>query len=795
MSDAGGMADSGPAAPLVPAVLALAPPMPIVLPAAPESDPMATRETRAAKERPRRGSGPKPAPAAASSVSQMRPAVATGPIDPTNLDDPRLYINRELSMLEFNRRVLALARDPATPLLERLRFLVICSTNLDEFFEIRVSGLKQQLEYRVASSEPDGLSASEALARISQATHEIVQQQYTTLQDEILPAMRAEGIFILRRSEWDDAQRKYLREYFEDQVLPVLTPIAVDPSHPFPRILNKSLSIIVSLEGADAFGRQGRVAVVQVPRSLPRIVALPKALSSQGRYVFVRVSSLVREFIGDLFRGMTIRGAHQFRVTRDSDLWVDEEAVDDLLSAIKGELGNRAFGDAVRLVVADNCSKEMERFLLEQFGLSDADLYRVDGPVNLHRLAAIYDLVDRPDLKYPQFVPGLTPDPNAETDIFARMRKGDMVLHHPFESFGNVVELARQAAADPNVLSIKLTLYRTGDKSPFEQALIDAARAGKDVTAVIELRARFDEAANIGLASRLQEAGANVAYGIVGYKAHAKMMLVVRREEGGLRRYVHLGTGNYHPGTARAYTDFSYFTTRPEVGRDVHQIFMQLTGMGSEPELRTLVSSPFTLEPTLLRLIDAEIAAAKAGQPAHIMARMNAISEPGIMQALYRASQAGVKVDLVIRGVCCLRPGVPGVSDNIRVRSILGRFLEHSRVYCFLAGGQWKTFCASADWMTRNLHRRVEVAFPVDEAQYRDRIIAEALTLYLADNTQAWELGADGLYRRLAAVDASGAPVAPVSAQKTLLEKLAKEQGRRDPALPPGTSMKLATVG
>ncbi|MCK6439825.1 MAG: polyphosphate kinase 1 [Planctomycetes bacterium] len=687
----------------------------------------------------------------------------------TDLVDPALYIHREQSLIEFDKRVLAQARDPDTPLLERLRFLTICSSNLDEFFEIRISGLKQQVEYGISQPEADGLSAGDALTRISATMHELVTEQYRVFQNELLPALSKEGINLLRRGEWTDEQTRWIRQYFDEQVLPVLTPVALDPSHPFPRILNKSLNFIVSLEGVDAYGRASRIAIVQVPRSLPRVIQLPVELSKAG-YDFVMLSSIVHEYMDELFRGMKVAGAYQFRVTRNSDLWVDEEAVDDLLFAIKGELRSRAFGDAVRLEIADNCPPVMTQFLLTQFGLTADELYRVDGPVNLHRLNAIIDKVNRPDLKYKPFVPSQPLDKGKGYDIFAQIRKGDILLHHPYQSFLPVIDLARQAAADPEVLSIKLTLYRTDADSPLAKVLIDAARAGKDVTAVIELRARFDEAHNIDLATRLQEAGANVAYGIVGFKAHAKMMMVVRREDGKIRRYVHLGTGNYHAVTARIYTDISYMTCDREIGDDVHQLFMQLTSIGRASRLAKLLQSPFTLEKKLLQLIDEEIAAAREGKPARIMARMNAITEPRIIRALYKASMAGVQIDLIVRGVCCLRPGMKGISDNIRVRSIVGRFLEHSRVFYFFAGGEEKVFAGSADWMQRNLHRRVETCFPILDKKLKARVIEETLSLYFKDNTQAWDLRPDGSY-----VKVEAGSDARVTAQQTLLNMLADQ--------------------
>jgi polyphosphate kinase len=542
--------------------------------------------------------------------------------------------------------------------------------------------------------------------------------------------------------------------------------MGLDPAHPFPRVLNKGLNFIVEVTGADAFGRGSGVAVVQVPRSLPRVIALPRELA-QGPHDFVLLSSIIHEHVGELFPGMTPTGCHQFRVTRNSDLWVDEEEVDNLLKALQGELPTRNFGAAVRLEVADTCTDAIAAYLLGQVSLEPEDLYRVKGPVNVHRLSAIIDAVDRPDLLDKPFVPAVPRRVAQSNDMFEVLRRGDLLLHHPYESFSPVVELLRQAARDPSVLAIKQTLYRTDQGSPLVESLIEAARAGKEVTAVVELRARFDEAANIDLATRLQEVGANVVYGIVGYKTHAKMLLIVRREQGRLRRYAHLGTGNYHARTARLYTDFGLLTAHRIVGEDVHRVFLQLTGLGRVKKLKKLVQSPFSLYAELTRLIDAEADRARKGKPARIRARMNSLSEPAVIRALYEASQAGVRVDLLVRGICCLRPGVPGVSENIRVRSIIGRFLEHSRAFWFDAGGEDRVLLSSADWMARNLFRRVEVAFPVEDARLKARVKHEAFEVFLGDDVAAWDLGADAVWRR--ARPSSGGGRLP---QETLLEEL-----------------------
>ena len=686
-----------------------------------------------------------------------------------SLDDPELYINRELGLLAFNRRVFEQARDPATPLLERLRFLCISCSNLDEFFEVRVAGVLHQIQYGAAYATADGLTPSEVLSRVSTDAHALVTDQYELLNDTILPALEREGIRFLRRGEWSDAQDAWITDYFTEQLLPIVTPIRLDPVHPFPSILNKSLNFIVSLTGEDAFGHAGGMAVVQAPRALPRLIRLPTEVSG-GRYDFVFLSSVIHARVGDLFPGMELTACHQFRVTRNSELFVDAEAVDDLMRALVGELPSRRYGDEVRLEVADNCPRDMVDYLVRQFGLSDGMVFLVNGPVNLHRLMALPDMVDRPDLKYPPFNPGLPARMGQSSRIFEAIAAADILLHHPYQSFAPVLDFVQQAAADPHVLAIKQTLYRTGAKSSLVDALVAAARAGKEVTVCVELRARFDEAANISLAEELQAAGAHVVYGVVGYKTHAKMLLVVRREGQKLRRYVHLGTGNYHASTARAYTDFGLLTADTRIGEDVHEVFMQLTGLGRASRLTRLLQSPFTLHDRMLEYIDDEARRAAAGEPARIIAKMNALIEPEIIRALYRASRAGVEVDLIVRGTCALRPGMPGISDNIRVRSIVGRFLEHTRVFYFENGGDPRLFCASADWMNRNLFQRVETCFPILDPVLRKRVVDEGLMAYLADNTHAWHLDADGTYHRT-----EPAGDAPISAQRQLMERLSGE--------------------
>lgn len=689
-------------------------------------------------------------------------------MDTINLNLPQYYINRELSQLEFNKRVLCQAEDRSLPLLERLKFLCISSTNLDEFFEIRVAGLKQRVEVSSSPAGPDNMSPAEVLTRIAESTGQLVADQYRLLNDEIIPALRDEGIRFIRRDDWSEGQRSWLEQHFEAYIVPVLSPTTLDPTRPIPRILNKSLNFIVSLDGRDAFGRECHRAIVQAPRSLPRLIQLPRELCGGEEYNFVFLSSVIHAFVDRLFSGMQIMGCYQFRVTRNSDLYVDDEDVDDLMRALEGELFESRYGDAVRLETAHDCPQELASYLLKHFELTTADHYRVPGPVNLNRLLAVYDLVERGDLKFPPFTPGV-PKALVNTNLFAAIAERDILLHHPFESFTPVLDFVYRAANDPDVLAIKQTLYRTTPDSPLVESLVSAAKAGKEVTVMIELRARFDEAANIELASKLQEAGAHVVYGIVGYKTHCKLILVVRREGGRLRRYVHLGTGNYHPKTARAYTDYGLFTADPAIGEDVHEVFMQLTSLTKTEKLERLAQSPFNLHSRLLELIRRETRNAEAGGTGHVIAKINAIVEPSLIQALYEASNAGVFVDLIVRGICCLRPGIPGISENIRVRSIVGRFLEHTRCYYFHNGGDEEIYCASADWMDRNMFRRIEIMFPVLDARLKQRLIAD-LDTYLADNTQAWELQGNGEYRPPTA--AAGED--QISAQGTLLIQLAE---------------------
>ena len=682
-----------------------------------------------------------------------------------SLGDTALYANRELSQLDFNFRVLAQAQDPSVPLLERLRFLCISCTNLDEFFEIRGGSVRHAIDFRLPPAA-DGVPPATLLNRIHDRAAELVDAQYRCFYDELRPALWDEGIRLLQREQWNDEQIAWLRAYFRDEIMPVLSPLALDPAHPFPKILNKSLNVVVLLEGRDAFGREGHMAIVRAPRSLPRIIRLPDADGDgDACHDFVFLSSVLSAFVDELFPGMKVKGAHQFRVTRNSELIVDEDDVDNLALALRDELLGRGYLRAVRLEIDERCPPDVVRMLLDNFELPQNAVYKINGPVNLNRVVQVYDMVHRPDLKFRPFQPRMSRDLEG---MFDAIRQGDVLLHHPYDAFAPVLELIRQAAEDPNVLAIKQTLYRTGKDSPIVEHLIQAARNGKDVTVVVELRARFDEEANLGLADRLQDAGVQVVYGVVGYKTHAKMLLVVRREGRQLRRYVHLGTGNYHSGTARAYTDFSLMTADPDIGHDVHLIFQQLSGLAAPLQLKHLLQSPFTLHTGVLARIAREAEHARAGRAARIVAKMNALNEPQVIEALYAASQAGVAIDLVVRGACTLRPGLPGVSDNIRVRSIVGRFLEHHRIWWFANDGAPDLFCSSADWLERNLLRRVETAFPILDAAAAERVYREGLANYLEDNQNAWDLQADGHYLRRQ----PGKGEAPFSAQLALLDDL-----------------------
>jgi len=677
------------------------------------------------------------------------------------------YINRELSLLEFHRRVLAQAQDPSVPLLERLRFMCISCTNLDEFFEIRVAGLKQRIEIGAPAQGPEKRPAQEVFDELRVGVVSMVKQQYELLNDQLFPQLADAGVRFLHSNNWTKHQREWLDVYFNEQVAPVLTPLTFDPSRPFPRVLNKSLNFIVRLHGKDAFGRRRHRGMVQAPRSLPRIIRLPDSISKPGEHNFVFLSSIIRVNVDSLFPGLEVDGCYEFRVTRNSNLYVDDEEVSDLVRALEGQLEASRYGATVRIEIGYKCPDDLREFLLNHFELGESDCYMVDGPVNLNRLATVCELGDRPELLYPPFSQGLPEELRSNENIFSILDKKNVLLHHPYQSFAPVIDFIGAAAADPNVLAIKQTLYRAGAESPIVDHLVIAARSGKEVTVIIELMARFDEAANISLANRLQEAGAHVVYGLVGFKTHSKMTLVVRRCGDKLVRYVHLGTGNYHHATSSVYTDYGYLSSSNRLGEDVHKLFLQLTSLTRADDMTRMLASPFSLFDALLEKICRETANAREGKSARIIAKVNSLNEPQLIDALYEASQAGVQIDLILRGICSLRAGVKGLSENIRVRSIVGRFLEHSRVYYFLNDGKEEFYCSSADLMDRNMFRRNESCFEIRQIPMKEQIRHD-LELFLADNCQAWVLNSDGSYERL-----SPGANKRISAQETFLAELA----------------------
>ena len=652
------------------------------------------------------------------------------------------FFNRELSWLEFNQRVLDEALDPKTPLLERVKFFCIAASNLDEFFEVRVATLKQAIEDGATLRTPDGRTPEETLHDVTQRVRSFVQDAYQCWREQLLPALARSGIRFLRMDELDEADHSFLDSYFRAEVHPVLTPLAVDPSHPFPQLQNKSLNLIIRLIATHTGEVRRRMAVVQVPRVLPRLVRLPREDRDQHAYVFL--ADLIGTHLLELFPGTQIEGSWPFRVTRNSELYLDEEDAPNLLKAVEVELHNRRKGDAVRLELAADCPEDIRAELLDTFNLSETDLYLIDGPVNPTRLMAIVENVQMPELRDPRFSAPVVASLQGVTDLFEAIRRRDHLIHHPYEHFNSVVEFLEQAAADPKVLAIKQTLYRTGGDQRIIGALMEAVRNGKQVTAVVELKARFDEANNIRWSRALEEAGVHVVYGLVGYKIHCKMALVVRADEDGIRRYVHIGTGNYNPTTARFYTDLSLLTCRPEFGEDATNLFNLLTGICQFQGTRKFVVAHFQMHDRVIELIQREATHARAGLPARIVAKMNALVDEQIIEALYRASEAGVKVDLIIRGICCLRPGVPGLSENIAVRSIVDRFLEHARVWSFENAGQPEVFFGSADWMPRNLFRRIEVVVPVEDGVLRDRMLKEILATQLTDTSKARVLQPDG---------------------------------------------------
>ena len=675
---------------------------------------------------------------------------------------PGHFLDRELSQIAFNWRVLAQAEDSKVPLLERLRYLCIASSNLDEFFEVRVASLlAHQGEYAKPNAQ---LEAS--LKHISEEAHKLVARQYEVLNEDVLPLLSQQGIQLLRHNDRNPAQRAWVKAYFEREVRPLLTPIGLDPAHPFPQVVNKSLNFIVSLAGKDAFGRGTAIAIVKAPRVLPRIIRLPDELSPRSGTCFCLLSSVIHAHIDDLFNGREVIAYSQFRVTRDSDMWVDEDGVQNIRVALQGELQSRQFGAAVRLEVAKNCPPNLSKFLLEQFNLHHSRLYEVNGPVNLARLSAISDLVNAPELRFAEFFPDMQP-PYTQPDIFAALRKQDLLLHHPFQTFQTVIDFVRAAAADPAVVAIKQTIYRTGMNSDLMEALIHAAQDGKEVTVILELMARFDEEANINWADRLTRAGAQVVYGVVGLKTHAKLALVIRREAGyQLRSYAHLGTGNYHPTTTKFYTDLGLLTANPAMASEVNEIFIHLTSLTRHKKFQYLWLAPFSFQNQLIKAIRNEAKIAKTGKPARIIAKMNALLDESVIRALYAASNDGVVIDLIVRGACALRPGVPGMSENISVRSIIGRFLEHSRIYYFRNDLAHDTYLSSADWMNRNLFRRIEVAFPILDKHLKKRVMDEGLVPYLKDNVNAWILDEHGQYKL------RKSRARPLSAQQYLMDTL-----------------------
>ena len=714
-------------------------------------------------------------------------AAAPEPTATPQAGDPALMLGRETSILEFNRRVLAQALRHDVPLLERLRYICIVSSNIDEFFEVRFA------DYLEASRLPNAGVTDADVQAITAEAHRLIDEQYTAFNDQLMPLLQRAGIVILNHGERDEAQREWVDQFFQKQVRPLLVPIGLDPSHPFPLVANKALNFIVRLGGKDAFGRENTIAIVKVPRVLPRVIRLPDALVP-GQQGFVLLTSVIRAHLGELFPGRAVETFSQFRVTRDSDLEVDEDDVKNLRQALRSGLSSRHFGQAIRLEVVSSCPPELSEFLLEQFDLPEQALYQVNGPVNLVRLNQLIDQAnDRsvlPSLPSPQslrFAPheGAWPAKGLPHDqsIFARLRRGDVLLHHPFESFDPVVQFLRESVNDPAVLAIKQTIYRTGSESPLMDLLIEAARRGKEVMVVVELKARFDEEANINWAERLEAVGAQVVYGVVGLKTHAKLLLVTRREvsaggaagvsstanpttTGRLRRYAHLSTGNYNPKTARLYTDIGYLTADAELTADVDAVFQQLASLGKMKPLRQMLQAPFTMQRRLIHTIERVADAARAGQPARIIVKINALTDPMLIDALVRASQAGADIDLIVRGACVLRPGVPGATDRIRVRSVVGRFLEHSRIMYFRWGpgdDDEVLYLSSADWMSRNMLRRIEVAWPVRDAELRQRVIDECLVPYLHDRRDAWLLNTDGSFSRIGSHG--------VSAQQALVKR------------------------
>jgi polyphosphate kinase len=677
-------------------------------------------------------------------------------------------LDRDVSILAFNERVLDWAKRPEVPLLERLRYLCIVSSNLDEFFEVRAD--LHMSAFR--NGDEKGTYNTKTFETVYNTARDLVNEQYSLYNAVLLPSLQKEGIKLLSHADRNLVQKNWVKNYFRREVNPLLVPVGLDPAHPFPQVANKSLNFIVQLSGEDAFGRSNDIAIVKVPRVLPRVIPLPAKVAGHGK-AFVLLSSVIRAHLNDLFPGREVGHFSQFRVTRNSDLSVDEEEVENLRTALRKGLQHRQYGQALRLEVSDSCSEHLSDFLLKQFSLPKSALFRAAGPVNLVRLSQLIDLVDDPALLFPAYQSSFPKQLKQGESIFARMQKGDVLIHQPFESFDGVLAFLKEAVEDPQVLAIKQTIYRTGSDPAMMNLLREAVRRGKEVTAVVELKARFDEEANINWAEQLESVGAQVVYGVVGLKTHAKMLLVTRREGRVLKRYGHLSTGNYNPRTAKLYTDLSYLTSDVRMTADMETLFVHLASPSRLGRMNKLWSAPFFLQKNMVEKIEAVGAAAAKGLPARIVAKMNSLTDPVLVHALISAGQKGAQIDLIVRGACMLPAGIPGKTDNIRVRSIIGRFLEHSRVFFFETDTVQDFYLSSADWMSRNMTRRVELAWPVLELSLRQRLIDECLLAYLHDTRNAWTLDADGKYRR---VEKQGRK--PQSAQALLMQKYSPAQTR-----------------
>ncbi|MBB1076611.1 polyphosphate kinase 1 [Rhodoferax sp. 4810] len=706
---------------------------------------------------------PVPAPAPAKVKAKAKTRVKTAPA-PKPVDTS--WLDRDVSLLAFNARVLHWAKKTDVPLLERLRYLTIVSSNLDEFFEVRAALYTSLAKPKAALSAIDA-QAQEAL---SHAAHLLVDEQYALYNEVLMPALAKEGVRVIPHGERTQAQQRWVKSFFEREVRPLLLPIALDPAHPFPQVANKSLNFIVQLSGHDAFGRENDIAIVKVPRSLPRFIRMPESLAGK-RTLFVSISSVIRAHLKDMFPGRVVGDFSQFRVTRHSDLSVDEEDVKNLRTALRQGLVHRNYGQAVRLEVSAGCAESLSELLLRQFELPASALYRVHGPVNLVRLNQLIDLVDQPKWLWPRYEASFPVQLSTNTPIFEQLAEGDVLIHQPYESFDGVLAFLREAVMDPQVLAIKQTIYRTGSDSVLMELLHQAVQRGKEVTVVVELKARFDEEANINWAEKLEYVGAQVVYGIVGLKTHAKMLLVSRREGRNIRRYAHLSTGNYNPKTARLYTDLSYLTANPKLTADMETVFGLLANQSRIPKLAKLIMAPFHLQRSLIDWIDKVAKAATSGVPGRIILKMNSLTDEKLMEALARAGQAGVEVDLIVRGACMLPAQRAGFTDNVRVRSIIGRFLEHSRVFYFQTGTEEALYLSSADWMNRNMLRRVELAWPVEDAALRQRIVTECLSMYLADHTDAWSMAPDGTYHQVPGARSRGTdkPKTALGAQGKLM--------------------------